>query len=318
MQTPGAARDTDPELDDGTDKTEASRELASGLQAQLFDPGDDPRRWYTTNLVGLPATTIASTAFNDNPVRLFIAATRETHRGLFALLHEAQSLAEARGIFDGYMQIAFGLRKPERDASSGGSAPTAGDSAPEARAYRSSYVKLLQGWGFDSNGPQGAVLKGWVESRFGITPTFHTAPLAEFPSQAWVRYVEEKLGSRFHNNCIHLQLDVLFEYCQFCIERFRPFGEPRITVYRGTLAREAPFVAGSHRERHGVVRFNNLVSFSTLRERAEEFGDWILTTRLPCEKILFFPGLLDNRVLNGEGEILAIGGDFEVNVGYGP
>ena len=33
-----------------------------------------------------------------------------------------------------------------------------------------SYLKLLQGWGLDSNSAAGAVLKGWVESRFGIVP----------------------------------------------------------------------------------------------------------------------------------------------------
>ena len=281
---------------------------AGAAHSIVFGEGDDPRRWYSTNLVGLPAATIASTQFNAAPVRLFVAATRETHRGLFALLEQTESLVEAREVFAAYMQVAFGLRKPDRDS------PPA-----QARATRSSYLKLLQGWGFDSNGPQGAVLKGWVESRFGITPTFHGAPLIEFPSDAWVKYVEEKLGSRFHNNCIHMQLDLLFEYCQFCIEKFAPLGpEPHIRAFRGTYAREAPFVTGSRRERHGVVRLNNLVSFSLVRDRAEEFGDWLLVTQLPCAKILFFPGLLDNRVLNGEGELLAIGGDFEVDVSYGP
>jgi len=28
------------------------------------------------------------------------------------------------------------------------------------------------GWMFNSNGFEGAVLKGWVESRFGIIPNF--------------------------------------------------------------------------------------------------------------------------------------------------
>ncbi len=38
------------------------------------------------------------------------------------------------------------------------------------RRYRSSFLRLLKGSGFDSNGPEGAVLKGWVESRFGTAP----------------------------------------------------------------------------------------------------------------------------------------------------
>jgi NAD+--dinitrogen-reductase ADP-D-ribosyltransferase len=64
------------------------------------------------------------------------------------------------------------------------------------------------------------VLKGWAESRFGLVPTFHKAPLGRFPSPAWIAYIEEKGSSRFHNNCIHQQLDLLFEYCQWAIQRF--------------------------------------------------------------------------------------------------
>ena len=63
-----------------------------------------------------------------------------------------------------------------------------------------------------------------------------------------------------------------------------------------------------------MARLNNLVSFSLSPERAEEFGDWVLEAAVPCAKILFYPGLLQNRVLNGEGEALVIGGDFDVAV----
>ena len=35
----------------------------------------------------------------------------------------------------------------------------------------------------------GAVLKGWVESRFGLVPAFHRQRLQRFPSPAWVRYL---------------------------------------------------------------------------------------------------------------------------------
>jgi NAD+--dinitrogen-reductase ADP-D-ribosyltransferase len=204
------------------------------------------------------------------------------------------------------MGVAFGV---------GGPKPRASD--PEARAYRSTYVKLLQGWGFDSNAPAGAVLKGWVESRFGIAPTFHKAPLEQFPSEAWMRYLEEKLSSRFHNNCILLQLDVLFEYAQFCLERFQPFGAgPHVELYRGAQRAEVQLLSGSIKERSGVIRLNNLVSFSLSRERAEEFGDIMLTANVPLAKLLFFPGLVQDRVLNGEGEALVLGGDFEVGLSY--
>jgi NAD+--dinitrogen-reductase ADP-D-ribosyltransferase len=266
---------------------------------------DDPRRWYTTNLVGLSASTIASTTFNERPVTLSIAATRATHAGLFTLLDKTPSVEEAAAVFDYYMRVAFSLHKPTDEVCQS-----------ERRSYTSSYLKALQGWGFDSNSPQGAVLKGWVESRFGLSPTFHRAPLEGFPSPAWTQYIEEKLGSRFHNNCINLQLDVLFEYCQWSIERFDPFGGSHARLYRGSSASEAPFVAPSLKQRQGVVRFNNLVSFSVSRERAEEFGSCILEVRVPCAKFLFYPGLLNSRVLNGEGEVLALGGDYEVKISH--
>lgn len=271
---------------------------------EFVDDGGYERKWYATNLVGLSARDLASTAFNADPVPLHIAATRETHRGLFVLLEQTTELAEAAAVFAHYMSVAFELRK------------TASDSDAEAKAYRSSYVKLLQGWGFDSNNPQGAVLKGWVESRFGITPTFHAAPLEEFPSAAWLRYLEEKLGSRFHNNCILMQLDALYEYCQWSIQRFRAMGPRHVTLYRGAHRCEESFLEGSLRERSGVVRLNNLVSFSASRERAEEFGDLVFEAEVPCVKVLFYPGMLESRVLNGEGEALVVGGDYRVKVSY--
>lgn len=265
----------------------------------------DPRRWYTTNLVGVSADLLASVDFNDFPQRLSIAAARETHPGLFTLLRETASQDEAADVFGHYMQVAFG-------GAGAGEEPE----DRQERHYRSSYLKLLQGWGFDANAAPGAVLKGWVESRFGIVPSFHKAPLERFPSDAWMSYLEEKLSSRFHNNCIQMQLDVLFEYCQWSLERFKPFTDERVQLYRGANGSEVRFLRGSLRERRGVIRLNNLVSFSVSRERAEEFGDLMLTAQVPLAKLLFYPGLIHDRVLNGEGEALVIGGDFEVAVSY--
>lgn len=271
------------------------------------DELDDPRRWYSTNLVGVSSELLASIDFNDFPRRLSIAGTRPTHAGLFDLLRVTGSQKEATEVFAHYMAVAFGT---EPDCST--PIPEA-----EARSYRSNYVRLLQGWGFDANGAAGAVLKGWVESRFGIVPTFHKAPLDRFPSDVWMGYLEEKLGSRFHNSCIQLQLDLLFEYCQWCLVRFEPFGaRDRVALYRGANPSEVHLLRGSLRERAGVVRLNNVVSFSLSRERAEEFGDILLTAEVPLAKVLFYPGLIQDRVLDGEGESLVIGGDFEVLVSY--
>lgn len=264
--------------------------------------GADPAQWYTTNLVGIPAPVLASAAFNAHPVPLHVAGTRETHPGLFALLARCADAAEARAVYAHYMTLAFGL------------GPRAGDGRPARR--RASYLKLLQGWGLDSNSPAGAVLKGWVESRFGIVPVFHSAPLARYPSPAWIGYLEQKAGSH-HDNNIHQQLDLLFEFSQWMLQRERPLGAgPCVTLWRGSTRCEEQIVSGSLRGRRCTVRLNNLVSFSRTREQAGCFGDWVLQAEVPLAKLLLWPGLLDTATLHGEAEVLAIGGDYDVEARY--
>lgn len=270
-----------------------------------------PRQtWAAANLVGVPASLIGSTAFNRHPVALSIHATRESARGLFDLLDSTPGLPEAAEVFRRFMQTTFGLA-PD---------PQARERSGRLR-WKASYLKLLEGWGFDSNSPQAAVLKGWVESRFGLVPTFHRAPLARFPSPAWVAYIEEKLASRFHGNCVDLQLDLLFEYCQWAVHRFGPPGSSplskTIAVWRGVNSLdEHRVVSGSLRERRAVVHLNNLVSFSLSREQSETFGDWLLATEVPVAKLVFFPGLLGRTLLAGEAEVIALGGEYELRAAY--
>jgi NAD+--dinitrogen-reductase ADP-D-ribosyltransferase len=58
------------------------------------------------------------------------------------------------------------------------------------------------------------------------------------------------------------------------------------------------------------------VSFSFSRERADEFGAWILKAEVPVVKLLFFNDLLPRHPLKGEGEALVIGGDYLVSASY--
>lgn len=270
------------------------------------DHYSNPQHWYTTNLVGIPAGIIASLEFNEHPQRMRIAGAQETHRGLFRLLEEAADLNQAAERFERYMDIVFQLKPSEYEVRNA-----------TKRRFRPSYLKLMEGWGFDSNSPQGAVLKGWVESRFGLTPNYHRAPLRHYPSQDWIRYLEEKYSSRFHNNSIHQQLDLLYEYCQFAAHRFGFPGRDRITLWRGVnMHDESPMPGEQFKKGECVVRLNNLVSFTTSRERADEFGDWILETQVPIVKMLFFPGMLNNPPLAGEGEVLALGGLYCVRASY--
>ena len=277
------------------------------------DELDQPQRWYSTNLVGVPAWVLASTAFNANPAALAIAGARAAHTGLFALLERSPDLNEAREMFVHYLVIAFGLRKPEPHE-------LAGLGVAEQRRWRSNWRKLLQGWGMDANGPAGAVLKGWVESRFGLVPGYHKAPLRRFPSPAWMTYLEEKSASRYHNNNIHQQLDLLYEFCQWALRRYPPPGSAmparHLRLWRGSTRCEEQVIAGRLQDRRCTVRLNNMVSFSLSHEDAACFGDWVFEVQVPVCKVLVFPGLLPGQVLQGEQEVLALGGDYEVVARY--
>lgn len=270
------------------------------------DAEHQPSRWYSTNLVGIPAPLLASAAFNASPQPLHIAGTQATHPGLFALLARCATAAEARAVFAHYMRLSFGLGPPRADAGTA-----------EARRWKTSYLRLLQGWGQDANGAAGAVLKGWVESRFGLVPAYHHAPLQRFPSPAWMRYLEEKAGGRWHNNSIWQQLDLLFEFCQWMLARFALLGSgPCVTLWRGSTRVDEQLVGGSLRQRRCTVRLNNIVSFSLNRENASCFGDWVFRAEVPLAKLLVVPGLLDTRALDGETEVLALGGDYAVEAAY--
>jgi len=277
------------------------------------DEHDQPQRWYGTNLVGVPSLLLGSAAFNSNPVPLAIAGTRETHMGLFALLERSQDLSEAQDMFTHYMAIAFGLRKPDADE-------LRNMGASEQRRWHSSWRKLLQGWGMDANGVAGAVLKGWVESRFGLVPSFHKAPLARFPSPAWVTYLQDKTASRHNNNNIHQQLDLLYEFCQWALRRGLLPGvtsaSKHLQLWRGSNRCEEQVINGRLQNRRCTVRLNNLVSFSLCAQDASCFGDWVFEVQVPVCKVLVFPGLLPGQVLQGEQEVLALGGNYEVTARY--
>ncbi|MFZ1539292.1 MAG: NAD(+)--dinitrogen-reductase ADP-D-ribosyltransferase [Chromatiaceae bacterium] len=61
------------------------------------------------------------------------------------------------------------------------------------------------------------------------------------------------------------------------------------------------------------VLFNNLNSFTSNRERADEFGDYILRVAVPLPEIFIFNRLLPG-LYKGEDEYLVIGGLYEVAI----
>lgn len=261
-------------------------------------------RGHSTTLVGMSAALLASADFNDHPLPLHISGTREANSSLFKRLDQISDSTQAAVCFQDYMDVLFGFEPEQRK----------GVGRDGRRRFHSSYLRLLKGWAFDANSCEAAVLKGWVESRFGLFPTFHKAVITRFSSPAWITYVEEKMSSRFHNNSINMQLDLLYEFCQWSLARFHSRGRKHLTLFRGTNNFDEHPLLERIDKRHAVIRLNNLVSFTASRDIACEFGDYILEVAVPRVKILFFNDLLPLHAVRGESELLVIGGDYHVTV----
>ena len=259
---------------------------------------------HSSNLIGLATACLASFVFNENPKPLHIAGTRESASGLFEQLARQSTPDDCGQIFQDYMCVVFGFETEQRlrNDQSG------------RRRYRNSYLKLIQDWGLDSNNAQGAVFKGWVESRFGLYPTYHKQLIASFMSKDWITYIEEKMNSRYHNNCIYMQLDLLYEYCQFMIEHFELPAATHKTLYRGVNSLDDHWLVQDDDKVHKIVRLNSIVSFTDHRSIASEFGAYILEVEVPMVKLVFFNELLPHHALHGEAEYLVIGGDYRVKV----
>ena len=250
------------------------------------------------NRCNLPPWIIASCEFQERPQPLEIDGARATDRRLFAQL-EATSDPEQRGqIFHDYLSVKFRLHEWDQYEAS-------------ARAsLRHSYVRFLAGWGVDSNGHAGAVLKAWVESRFGLRATYHHGVLAN-DRTAVERYAIDRMKGASQTMGLSMQFDLLYTFCQDELRRRHP-GCEHLTLYRGThdpeeYALREGSVAGAP-----LVRLNNLSSFSSDRETAWEFGSSVWEVRVPLSKIVFFSGLLPKHLLEGESEYLVLGGEYRV------
>lgn len=253
------------------------------------------------NRCNLPAVVLGSLTFQQFPASLAIDGVAELHRDLFRRLDAAPAAQQAE-VFRDYMTVHFRLERPEEMGYTG---------HRKARA-KANYIKVIRGWSFDADSREGAVLKGWVESRFGLTPRWHGQPLRDPSSEAYRRYEEMRAQGLYGTNALEAQLDLVYTFCQYALARRHP-GMRHVTLYRGVnrMADHEVLEKGA-RGRH-VILLNNLNSFTCSRERACEFGDYILTVDVPLAKIFFYCGLLPG-VLQGEDEFLAIGGVADVTL----
>ncbi|MBI5904058.1 MAG: N-acyl homoserine lactonase [Deltaproteobacteria bacterium] len=248
-----------------------------------------------------PPWVIASPRFNRHPLPIEIQGVRRAHRSLFSRLADLADPDERARCFRDYMRVVFRVGAWHKEASRLG-----------RRALRNSYLRVLRGWMLDSSSPEGAVLKGWVESRFGIPPTFHAGPIDGVATGRYFLYLAEWMRGSARSNAVESQLDVLYEFVQDELGR-RGDGGP-LTLYRGVRDFAEHRVLEELGENRYVVRLNNLSSFSSRLEHAWEFGSRVLVAEVPQGKVFFRSDLLPGILPRREEETLVIGGDYEVAV----
>lgn len=281
----------------------STRDAAAGVCRTSDNPAPSLPAWarLPINRCNLPAVILGSVTFQKHPTALLLDGVAELQAKLFALLDEEDDPVERARLFKEGLAAHFCLDHPEE----------AGFDGHASQRPKASWLRMLRGWSFDANGREGAVLKGWVESRFGLLPRFHGEPLRDFAGPAWRRYEEMRAAGLYGTHALEAQLDLLYAWCQYEFRRRAP-NATHLTLYRGSN-RIAEHETLARMGRRQIVLFNNLSSFTASRERAGEFGDYILIAHVPVAKILCHCDLLPG-VLQGEGEHLVIGGAYEILV----
>ncbi len=250
------------------------------------------------NRCNLPAVILGSLSYQRHPAPLKLDGVEELHRDLLRRLDATPEPGRRAEIFQDYVTVHFCLDHLEEAGFSGG---------PKGRA-KANYVRMLRGWSFDSDSREGAVMKGWVESRFGLLPRYHGEPLRDQGGTAYQRYVEMRAQGLYGTNALEAQLDLVYAYCQYEFARQQP-DVSHLTLHRGVnhLGEHERLADGPGGR--PVLLLNSLNSFTCNRERAGEFGDFILTLQVPVTKVLFHCRLLPGT-LQGEEEFLVIGGVY--------
>lgn len=256
------------------------------------------------NRCNLPAWILGSLAFQRHPVPLEIDGVRDFHADLFRHLDPiADRRARAERFVD-YMTVRFCLEELEEAGLTPGR-------RHKSRA-NANYLRLVRGWSFNSDGREGAVLKHWAETRFGLLTRHHAGPLHGRGSDDYTAYLADAARGIYGTNALEGQLDLLYTYCQYELARQHP-GVTHLTVHRGINRIGEHEVLGREPDGSYLVLLNNLNSFTTERERADEFGDYLLTARVPVVKLFFCNKLLPG-MLKGEDEVVAIGGIYSVRI----
>ncbi len=256
-----------------------------------------PRRaYFSVNRCNLPPQILGGLTFQRHPCALEIDGIHTFHADLFKALDTLNDGAARAAKFQDYMAVQFRLENPE----------DAGGRKGKGRA-RADYLRILRGWFFDPDAREGAVLKSWAESRFGLMTRYHKEKISSAQDPSYAVFQKDRAAGLHNTNALEAQLDLVYAYCQYELARTKT---THVTLYRG-INRLGDFEIMDDVNPHPVLLFNNVNSFTKDRETADTFGDYILTARVPLAKVFFFSGLLPGLRMTGEDEYIVLGGVYE-------
>ena len=250
------------------------------------------------NHCNLPAVILGSLTFQQYPQPLYLDGVHELHKNLFTELKEITDAAARAAKFRDYMTIYFQLNDTQTQRM------------PDYPRAKADYLCVLRGWLFDSDQREGAILKGWVESRFGLLPNWHKNKIHDADDPQYLHYLHERTSGIYNTNALESQLDLLYSYCQFELEK-KDSILPHITLYRGIDNATAKTLSQNNK----VMQLNNINSFSATRDKADAFGDVTIEVAVPLSKIFFYSGLLPG-IMHGEDEYIVIGGMYKIEICY--
>lgn len=254
------------------------------------------------NRCNLPAVILGGLTFQRHPAPLLLDGVAELHYRFFRSLELLAEPDERAQRFMDYMTVYFRLEALEDVGLTPGRRKLRG---------RADYLRMVRGWAFDPNSQEGAVLKAWVESRFGLLARYHGGLLDDrIRDDTYMHFLEACSRGLYNTNALEAQLDLLYAYAQYEQLRQQPTAA-HLSLYRGFNRFSDDQVLAKPDRRRWVVLLNNLSSFSVRRERAEEFGDHLLRVQVPLTKVFFYNRMLPG-MLKGEDEYVVVGGVYEV------
>jgi NAD+--dinitrogen-reductase ADP-D-ribosyltransferase len=255
------------------------------------------------NHCNLPSQILGGLTFQKHPVQLVLDGVHTLHKQLFDLLAGKTRQEERARLFMDYMVVQFRLHQLE----------DAGLMNDGGRG-KADYLRLLRGWFFNTEGREAAVLKAWVESRFGLLARYHNGSLRDHTSTTYQAYITARSEGLYGTNALESQLDLLYSYCQYELA-LQYSAAQHLHLYRGINSLDNFDILAQADKHHPTILLNNLNSFSSNRERAGEFGDILLEADIPWQKVLYYSQLFPGMHI-GEDEYIVLGGVYEVETGY--